>query len=105
MWCVISIVCSYVNAYNHQCHHTHNTEHKNTLYGTQHPTRLTHLQQCKNPSPKHKKAKHLYNKENCKVETMLCNLKSPKVIWDHTRWDYVPWQISRTLFIGSRLTN
>jgi hypothetical protein len=71
---------SYVNAYNHQCHHTHNTLHKNTLNGTPHSTRLTRFQQCKNPSPKHKKEKHLYNQKIYKVETMLWNLKSPKVI-------------------------
>jgi hypothetical protein len=33
--------------------------------------RLTHLQQCKNPSPKHRKPKDLYNKENCKAKIML----------------------------------
>jgi hypothetical protein len=42
--------------------------------------RLTPLQQHKNPSPKHKKSKHLYNKENNKAEIMLWNLKSPKMI-------------------------
>jgi hypothetical protein len=31
----------------------------------------------------------LYNQKIYKVETMLWNLKSPKVIWGHTRWDYI----------------
>jgi putative SOS response-associated peptidase YedK len=42
--------------------------------------KLTQLQQHKNSSPKHKKPKHLHNKENCKIEIMFWNLKSLKVI-------------------------
>jgi hypothetical protein len=34
-----SVMCSYVGAYNHHCHHTHNTQHKYTLNGTPHPNR------------------------------------------------------------------
>jgi hypothetical protein len=41
---------------------------------------FVHLQQHKNPSPKHRKPKHLHDKENYKVKTMFWNLKSPKVI-------------------------
>jgi hypothetical protein len=33
--------------------------------------KLIHLQQRKNPSPKHRKPKHLHNKENCKAKNML----------------------------------
>jgi hypothetical protein len=33
--------------------------------------KLAHLQQHMNPSPKHRKAKHLHNKENCKTKTMF----------------------------------
>jgi hypothetical protein len=42
--------------------------------------KLTHLQQQKNLNSKHRKPKHLHNKENYKAKTMLWNLKSPKVI-------------------------
>jgi hypothetical protein len=42
--------------------------------------KFVHLQQHKNPSPKHRKPKHLHDKENYKVKTMFWNLKSPKVI-------------------------
>jgi hypothetical protein len=42
--------------------------------------KLIHLQQQKNPSPKHRKPKHLHNKKNNNVETMFWNLKSLKVI-------------------------
>jgi hypothetical protein len=42
--------------------------------------KFVHLQQHKNPSPKHRKPKHLHDKENCKIKTMFWNLKSPKVI-------------------------
>jgi hypothetical protein len=42
--------------------------------------RLIHLQQRKNSSPKHKKSKHLHNKENYKVDFMFWNFKSSKVI-------------------------
>jgi hypothetical protein len=41
---------------------------------------MTHLQQRKNLSPKHRKSKHLQNKKTCKVEIMLWILKAPKVI-------------------------
>jgi hypothetical protein len=42
--------------------------------------KFAHLQQHKNPSPKHRKLKHLHNKKNCKAKTMLWNVKSLKVI-------------------------
>jgi hypothetical protein len=42
--------------------------------------KFVHLQQHKNPNLKHRKPKHLHNKENCKAKIMLWNFKSPKVI-------------------------
>jgi hypothetical protein len=42
--------------------------------------KIIQLQQHKNPSSKHRKPKHLHNKENSKAKTMLWNFKSPKVI-------------------------
>jgi len=33
--------------------------------------KLIHLQQHKNPSPKHKNPKHLHNKKNYNIETMF----------------------------------
>jgi hypothetical protein len=76
---------------------THNIEITWMVHHIQ-TKRLTHLQQRNNPSPKHRKPKHLHNTKNYKVKTMLWNLKSLRVIWGHTRWDYILWQIFWTMF-------
>ncbi len=37
-------------------------------------------------------------KKTTKTQSIFWNLKSPKVIWGHIIWDYIPWQISQTPF-------
>ncbi len=34
--------------------------------------KLIHLEQHRNPSPKHRKPKHLHNKENCNPRWLMC---------------------------------
>ncbi len=48
--------------------------------------KLTHMQQCKNPSPKHKKPKHLYNKKKT-AKQKPCS-ESLDVMY-HSRYFYV----------------
>jgi hypothetical protein len=67
--------------------------------------RLIYLQQCKNSSQKHKKSNICKTKKTIKQKLMFENPKSPKLIWYHTRWDYIPQQNISNLFTPKLIWN
>ncbi len=79
---------SYIDAYNHHCHHTHNTKHNNILNGTPYPNPLSNKQESK-PKKHKRKLNKKYAKETCitqKTSTIkaMCFGISSCVTWDHT---------------------